>query len=262
MFALVLSLGLPVFYAIAQYEGVLSAQLFDITFMLFTGSCTLLAFMMVKKIGWHGRLGLTYVGMFTCMLLIFLGAVTEGIYVIILGVATPVPSVQDTLDFLGYASVAIAGLQFLWYFRAAFSEWRYKLVPLLGVLVACPNFILSHPSMATQMPLIVDATWLAYPILDGVLVVLAVMMLLLFSGGILSSSWPWLSVGMILITIADVIRGIANLQGWSQFLQPFYLFYPWGYICLGLGFSLMPRLERLHPLEQDYHKAKFMQPPA
>jgi hypothetical protein len=213
---------------------------------------------MLVKLGADGRLGIMRVGMFTSMLLVFLGAVADGIYVIILRAAVPVPSVEDGLNFLGYASAAMSGLQFVWYFRAAFGEWRYKLPLFLGVLVAGPDFILSHPSMATHMPLAVDATWLAYPILDGVLVVLAIMMLLLFNNGILSSAWRWLAVGLILITIADVIVGVGNVQGWVEFVQPFYLFYLWGYICLGLGFSLMPELERLHPLERDYHTAKFM----
>jgi len=257
-FALVLGLALPAIYIIAQSSGTLSAQLVDVVFMLFTGSCTVLAFIMILKVGAHGRLGLLHVGMFTCMLLIFLGAVTSSIYTIILGVLAPFPSVADALNFLGYASVAIFGLRFLWYFRSAFSELQFKLTPLLGVLVAGPKLILTHPSLTTQVTPVAEATWLAYPILDGLLVVLAVMVLLLFNEGKVSSSWRWLAVGMALITIADVIIGIGNIQGWSQLVQPFYLFYFWGYICIGLGFSLTPKFERLQPLEPDYHKAKFM----
>jgi len=250
--ASVLALALPILYAIAQYEGVLSIQSANIAFILFTGSCTILAFVIVKKVGTDGRLGFMHVGIFTCMLLIFLGFVTDGIYAIMLRAATPIPSVADALNFLGYASAAVAGLQFLWCFRAAFGQWQYKLVPVLGVLVACPHLILSHIIVATQMPLIVEATWLAYPILDGILVVLAVTMFLLFRGGIVSSSWLWLAIGMLLITVADIAAGVGNIQGLSQLLQPFYLFYFWGYICLGLGFSMMPGLERLENfMEQD-----------
>jgi hypothetical protein len=215
---------------------------------------------MVKKVGAHGRLGLMLVGMSMSMLLIFLGTVTDGIYVILLHATTPFPSVADALNFLGYASAAISGLQFLWYFREAFGGWRYRMAPFLGMLVAGPDLVLSHPSMATGIPVIVVATWLAYPVLDGILMVLAIMMFLLFSGGILSSPWLWLAVGLALITIADSVIGIGNVRGWGQFVQPFYLFYVWGYVCLGLGFSLVSGLERLRPLERDYHEAKFMKP--
>jgi len=237
-----------------------TAQLGDFTFLLFTGSCSLLAFKMVKRVGSHGKLGLMCAGMFASMLFIFLGIVADCVYVIVFRVATPMPSVADLLSFLGYACAVVSTVQFLWYFRSAFGQWRYKLAPLVGVIVACPNLVLSHPNLATQTPLIADATWLAYPILDGLLSVLAIMMLMLFSGGIIFSPWRWFAVGLILITIADTVIGLGNVQGWSQLIQPFYLFYLWGYICLGLGFSRMAKMKRLHPLEQDYYKAKLMRP--
>ena len=246
---MILSLALPVLYVIAQDWGVFSAQLADITFILFTGVCALLAFMLVKRVGVDGRLGLMHLGLFTGVLLIFLGAVTNGAYAITLHSATLFPPVADALNFLGYASAALGAFQFLWYFRAAFDEWRFRAIPLLGVVVAGRNLILIRPIMAGQLPLIFDANWFVYPILDGVLVILATMMLLLFSGGILSSSWRWLAVGMLLIATADATVGIGNGYGWGQLVRPFYLLYLWGYICFGLGFSLMPRLERLQPLE-------------
>jgi len=260
IFALILATALPVLYIIIQTSGTLLIQSADTAFVLFTGACTILAFMMIMKMGARGRLGLMHVGMFTGMLLVFLGTLATGIYAIVLRTPTPVPSVADILNFGGYASAALATLQFLWYFRAGFSKLQFKLTPFLGALVAGPNLILSHPNLATQTPLIVEGTWIAYPLLDGFLVVLAVMVLLLFNEGIVSSCWRWLAVGMILITLADAVIGIGNVQGWSQFVEPFNIFYFWGYICLGLGFSLMPRLERLHPLDRDYHKARIMQP--
>lgn len=106
----------------------------------------------------------------------------------------------------------------------------------------------------------VDATWLAYPLLDASLLTLSVMVLLLFKRGKVSSSWRWLAIGMVLITIADMAVGIGKIQGSGVLIQPFYLFYFWGYISIGLGFSLMPKFERLHPLESSYHKAKLVQP--
>jgi len=65
---------------------------------------------------------------------------------------------------------------------------------------------------------------------------------------------------MVLITIADMAVGIGKIQGSGVLIQPFYLFYFWGYISIGLGFSLMQKFERLHPLESSYHKAKLVQP--
>jgi hypothetical protein len=246
---MVLSLALPIFFILAQDSGTLSPQLADITFILFTGVCALLAFMLVRRAGVDGRLGLMHLGMFTGMLLIFLGAVANGVYAMILQSAALFAPVADALNFLGYASAALGGFQFVWYFRTAFSEWRFKVVPLLGLLVAGRNLILLHPRVATQLPLILDANWFAYPILDGILVIMATMMLLLFSGGIVALSWRWLAMGMLLIAIADVTVGVGNSYGWGQLVRPFYLFYLWGYICLGLGFSLMPSLERLQTPE-------------
>jgi len=257
---LILGLVPPVLYLLANHSGMLLVQLGDLAFTLFAGSCSILAFLMIRRTGWHSRLGFMYAGMFASMLLIFSGSVVDCYYVFMLQVTVPSPSVADIFNFLGYACAAGAALQFLWYFRTAFTHWRYRLVPLIGLLVAGPNICLSHPNLAMQTPLIADATWLAYPVLDATLLVLAIMLLLLFSGGFVSSPWRWFAIGLIFITVADSAVGVGNIEGWSQFVQPLCLFYFWGYICLGLGFSLMPKPRRLHPLERDYHKAKFMQP--
>ena len=63
-------MALPVFYAIAQYWGILSGALADVALILFTGACTGLAFGMVRRVGPYGRLGVMLVGMFACILLI------------------------------------------------------------------------------------------------------------------------------------------------------------------------------------------------
>jgi len=259
MLAFILSVMLPALYAIVRARDLLLVQVANTAFILFTGSCTILALMMTIRTGAHGRLGRMHVGLLTGMLLICLGALTDGVYAIEFGAPPASPSLADAFNFLGYAFAVLAIFQFLWYFRTMLSKLQLRLVPFLGALVAGPNLVLAQPNLASTT-LIATVTWLAYPILDGMLLMLGVMVVILFSKGILSSCWRWLAVGMLLITIADILIGIGHVRGWIEFVEPFYIFYLWGYICFGVGFSLMPKLERLHPLERDYHKTRLMRP--
>ena len=213
--------------------------------MLLSGGCTILAFVVLRRWGWErprGKFGLVYLGLFLGMLFVFFGDVTGGIYDIILRVATPFPSFADVAYLIGYIVVSLALLQFLWFFRDAVGRWASKMVLLfcvsvggLGLLLVLSHGVAHAPVMA------LDAT---YPILDGILVMLSLMILLCFRSKFISPPWIWLALGALLIGVGHFLNGLGSAEGWYHFPDPIDLFFLWGYVSFGVGFSMQIKLDK------------------
>jgi hypothetical protein len=77
----------------------------------------------------------------------------------------------------------------------------------------------------------------AYPVLDSMLVVLAVFMFFVFRGGKMAGAWVWISLGLLLTALADIAFSLGTLQGWYYSGHPIELIQFWGYIGLALGFD-------------------------
>ena len=245
IFAGLLSFTLAEFFAIAQSWGhgfVISA---DVLFMLLSGGCTVLAFVVVRRWGREGKFGKVYFGTCIGMSLIFLGDVTGGVYDIVLRVATPFPSLADVFYLLGYAVASVSLLTFLWYFKKAVDrKIAYKII-LVFVASTCSLsfvFLFSHSLTGTSV-LDLDV---AYAVLDSFVITLAVIMLLVFSQSkFISPPWRWFALGLLLIGVAHFLNGLGNAEGWYSFPDPVDLIYLWGYVSFGLGFSIQADSESL-----------------
>jgi hypothetical protein len=230
------------FFAAAQSwrEGlkVLSA---DVAFILLSGGCTVLALVVVRRMGWRGKFGSVYSGFFIGMLLVFLGNVSDGIYDRIWG-ATPFPSFSDALYLLGYSVATVTLLRFLWFFRKAVNrEGALKLIVsfILSVSGLIVVFLLSH--IVTQAPVVTLSA--LYPILDVFAVTLSAMMLAFFRSRFISPPWKWFALGVLLMGVGHFLNGLGTTEGWYSYPQPLDLFYLWGYTSLGLGFSMQTKPE-------------------
>ena len=236
VFAGLLSIGLAGFFAAAQSwrEGFVASA--DVAFILLSGGCTVLAFVVVRKMGGRGKFGAVYLGFFIAMLLVFLGNLSDGIYDSIWA-ATPFPSFSDGLYLLGYSFAILTLLRFLWFFRKAVNkEGALKLIVLfiLSASGLSGFFLLSHS--LTKVPILaLDAL---YPILDGFAVTLSVMMLAFFRSRFISPPWRWFALGVLLMGIGHFLNGLGIAEGWYSYPQPLDLFYLWGYASLGFGFSM------------------------
>jgi len=242
VFAGLLSIGLAGFFAAAQAwpEGlkVFSA---DVAFILLSGGCTVLAVVVVRKMGWRGKFGAVYSGLFIGMLLVFLGNVSDGIYDRVWG-ATPFPSFSDALYLLGYGVAILTLLRFLWFFRKAVSGERALKLVVSSILSAgglIVVFLFSHT--VTQAPVVaLDAL---YPILDVFAVALSATMLVFFRSRFISPPWKWFALGVLLMGVGHFLNGLGTAEGWYSYPQPLDLLYLCGYIGLGLGFSMQTKPE-------------------
>lgn len=238
-----LSIGITVLFAVAQSWGKGLVTCADGMFILLSGGCTVLAFVVVKKMGWRGKFGSVCAGFFVGMLLIFLGNVSDGIYDALWGV-TPFPSLSDVLYVLGYIVAFVTLLRFLWFFKNAIDRRETMKLSLLFVLSSiCLGlvFILSHK--VTEVPVL--ALSALYPLFDVFSIALSVMVLTFFRSRFFSPPWRWFALGVLLMGIAHFLNGLGNTEGWYTYPQPLDLFYLWGFVSLGLGFSIQANPEML-----------------
>ena len=242
-FAGILCITLALFFAAGGSWGGAFVTSADVMFILFSGGCTVLGLIVVRRFAWRkprGTFGLTYLGLFLGMLFVFFGDVTGGIYDAVLG-ATPFPSFADAFYLVGYAVASVALLQFLWFFRNAIGQWAYKLVPLFGVSAGGLALVFYLSSSAAHVPIVaLDAL---YPVSDGFLVMLGVMILLCFRSRFISPPWFWFAMGVLMIGIAHFLNGLGNTEGWYHFPDTIDLLYLWGYVSFGLGFSIQAKPE-------------------
>jgi len=242
VFAGLLSIGLAGFFAIATSWRAGFATSADVVFMGLSGSCTVLALVVVLKIGWHGKFGIVHLGLFLGMLLVFIGDLSGGIYDS-LWAATPFPSLADAFYLFGYAVVFVTLSRFLWFFRKAINRQRALKLLVVFISFVCGLgivFLVSH-SLA-QVPVVeLDAL---YPILDGVLLTLSVVMFSFFRSKFISPPWRWFALGVLLIGIGHFLNGLGTTEGWYTYPQPLDLFYLWGYVSFGLAFSMQTKPEQ------------------
>ena len=194
------SVGIAGFFAIAQSWGKSLVTSTDAVFMLLSGSCTVLAFVVVRKMGWRGKFGAVYFGLFLGMLLVFLGDVSGAIYDGLWAV-TPFPSLADAFYILGYAAAILTLLRFLWFFRKAIHRERALKSILLSILSLgglTAVSLISH-SVAQVPVVMLDA---AYPVLDGIALTLSVIMFSFFRSKFISPPWRWFALEVLLIGIA------------------------------------------------------------
>jgi len=161
------------------------------------------------------------------------------IYSLVMNVSIQFPSPADALWVAGYVPFILALLFQIWPFREAFSSWKLRSATLstsvIGIVVLA---ILIPPSMRAEHDFLSVVVSLTYPLLDVVLLIVAIPSLIFFLDGIF---WrPMLTVvcGIILTLLGDIAFDLTVLQGTYYDGHPLDLFFYWSYLAFSLGFYL------------------------
>jgi hypothetical protein len=190
----------------------------------------------VRADTWLSRAWLGYsLGIF----LWFLGESTWGIYVFLLGIATPFPSIADVFWLAGYVPFLFALASQVYLFRDALSAKHWAVVSMFVVgLSALVLALLIPPTLSEGDSLVSVALSVAYPLLDVVLLAIAVLVLLFFAKGVLWGPLRVVMVAIILSTLGDILFAWASVtQSYFQG-HPADLLFNLSYIVFGLGFYL------------------------
>jgi hypothetical protein len=238
-----LAVAFAVFYFVAQSWGQdLLAVSTDLLFILVSGACSLLGFVVVRRWGFKGKFGVIRFGLFLAVFLWFLGESAWGVYEIVLHANVPYPSVADVFYLGGYIPALLGLVQFLWFFRETFTPRKLALAALSGLAIAfVSGAILLYPLMNESADTLTKLFDVGYPLLDAFLVALAVMVTITFERGRFANDWLWIALGMILNAVADMAFSYGTLAGWYYSGHPIELLYVWSYLCLGLGFAHQTR---------------------
>jgi hypothetical protein len=208
----------------------------DYVFVLASGVCSILAFLVIWKWGIKGKLGIIYLGLFLGTLLWFLGDTAWTVYETVLQTEIPYPSFADVFYLVGYIPIAIGAVQFLWTFRTGLKRQMTLVALAIGLLFLGLTYVfLISPLVVSTEGFLMKSYDVAYPVLDSMLVVLGIFMFFVFRGGRMAGAWIWISLGLLLTALADLAFSLGTLQGWYYSGHPIDLIQFWGYIALALG---------------------------
>jgi hypothetical protein len=173
-------------------------------------ACALTAFLAslscLRRYGFSWRLDFSAIWLFFTLGtgLWVLAESTWAFYYFILQVAVPYPSLADIFYTGGYFPIFAGLLGYLNAFRVALSRRRlgYALV-VIGFGVALALTFVLPVELAKNLSTINFLTDMTYPVLDFVLLSLAVLSLAIFAGGKIARWWMLFGAGASLYVIGD-----------------------------------------------------------
>jgi hypothetical protein len=187
------------------------------------------------------RVSIVWLSYSVGMLLWLLGESTWAVYALWYSIPTPFPSPADGFWLAGYVPLMGAMLVMAWPFRDFFSSRKSLTVILTGLVLACLLLAaLVPPTYASEIgqDFVTVAVGLAYPLLDVTLLVVALPILLLFGRGTFWRPFLFVTAGLILTFVGDVLFSWATLNGVYYDGSYLELFFHWAYLTLAYGFYL------------------------
>jgi len=240
---LAVGLFLGLIYLFQAYYADSMALISNMVAPLMAGSAVVSAVFVLKKYWDNLESGFSIIWLcFTLgMLLWFLRETTWAIYVLILNVETPYPSIADAFWLIGYIPLLFAISSYVSHFRHALFKKMYIMCAATDAAVGILLFaILIPPIIAAHKNLLTLTISLAYPALDLILFSEAILGLLTFTvtmlKGWITRAWLLINAGIVMNVIGDILFGYTNSQGIYFDGHPLELFFNWGYILFALAF--------------------------
>lgn len=146
-----------------------------------------------------------------------LGFITYALYETVLGLEVPSPSIADLFWWLSYPALFIGTVALLrQYVNSGLglsrNQWTWAIV---GVALLATGYFLGVPVLTSEESWLEKAVVLSYPILDLFLFGASVSIALImrqFGAGKVGAPWTFISLGMITVTVADVIYTYLSYQ--------------------------------------------------
>ncbi len=183
-----------------------------------------------------GLFGRAYVSLAAALILWVAAESIWGYYELGLGVETPFPSIADAFWLAAYGPLGYHLFTTGKFFGKGVKKSAIIIVSLAAAMFLAfyVQAIIGVSDLEGPEALAGVAISIAYPVLDAILIVPAVLMVTNAGKGQLTSI-PWIFVGWILLVIADSLLGITAVTNFTGELFHITMMYNAAYLCFAAG---------------------------
>jgi hypothetical protein len=232
------SIMLVFIYGVIQLINELRLIAPCILFISTAGAAVVSSFWILRKYAAHNpkpAFSMAWICFSAGIFMFFLGALIIVAQITFLGTA-PFPSFADFFYISGYLILGLGLFLIFKLFSPAFSNKMLTLSAVSNIsLSAIVGYSLLTPIMTSRTNFPTMAFSAAYPILDAGLSVPILANFIIFVKGALGKAWFFLTLGIALNIVADLLFGYAELLGFYYEGHPLELFWLWGYVALLIG---------------------------
>ena len=195
------------------------------------GGAMTLGILIVMRQKLSGRFGQAYAGIAIGLVLFFIAETVMAYYTLGLGIRVPFPSLADAFRLAAYVPFGYGLFNLSLLYRKK-NRIKYLTIFSIAGAALCGYYMhtliqASDPSRPGALPIL--GITLAYPILDTVLIIPALMSFLSAGKGYLTAV-PWIFISWIFAVIADTsfgftatMHGPAGYSVWNLFYNAEYL---------------------------------------
>jgi hypothetical protein len=238
--SIVYSIALLFLYVIGQQNLEFLTFASNIVFPITAGFMVVSCLLTLRRYGWKSRSTYPLILLFVSVgiSLWFLAELTVAIYTVYLNIEA-FPSLADIFYLGGYIWLFLALSMLFNMFQTVFSKKMFKAMAFPTVTTASVvSQVLLIPIIVSNTNPITLAISFAYPILDLVLFAFSFSILLIFLKGGIGKAWFFLTLSILLATIADLLFSYLQLQGLFYEGHPVELLWLWSYITFILGLHI------------------------
>lgn len=199
---------------------------------------TILGFYISKKYGLESYMGAALFSYAVGLLIWTVGEGVWAIHVLVYGIEIPFPSLADVFYLIGYIPLFMGFAFFMTSFREVLAENRVKIPSIVsGLIVLLTVSFTIIPKAILQSGNVVEAILATlYPLLDSILIALAMISFIVFLGGRLMYGWLYILLGFVVLGIMDVLYYYYELLGLIWEGHPLEILWLVSYISLAKGF--------------------------
>lgn len=213
---------------------------FDMLRIATIASAMVLSFVVFGKQGSRGLFGRAYTGLLVGLAMWFIAESIWGYYEVVLAEESPFPSVADAFWLGAYGGLLYYVFSMYKFFGKGVKA--YQIATVIGIIAVFTFFYLQSLISVSLPPdgesydeyVVPILISVAYPVLDVILLVPAVLIVLNSGKGHLTAI-PWAFVSFILTAIADIMLGYSAVTGFQNDVTIITMTYNAAYLCMAAG---------------------------
>ena len=205
----------------------------DMTYVVITGIFVILATNSVwrfKKTGSHGKSWAFFLGAAVSW---FLAETSWTVYELIYK-QNPFPSIADGFYIAGYPLMLGFLIFYLKPVKGAITKKMLTSTILISMMISIPSIYIAH-SPESNVSLIENILATAYPVLDSIIFIPAILGISLFFKGEVNLSWSLICIGILCFAIGDIGFQFTTFTNTYYTGNPVDMVLIWAYIFFSLG---------------------------